>query len=158
MQEKDPLLEQAAERVAAAHEALVKALFLLHYRPESRTLKEIASYLGTVADNFKAGKRDEGLRLELVDRRWAARVMGRNLSTEKKMALTKARAVLAQKRAFLKTGVLPKDQNPIGPPEALGEAIVPGEEIKPDAVASIISSPSSLHNDSPVPTEVASMS
>ncbi|ATC65167.1 hypothetical protein CMV30_15065 [Nibricoccus aquaticus] len=104
MEEPDPLTVQAAVKIAEAYEALVKATFFLNFRKESKQLQAIASYLEKVADQLKAGNRNAGLALELVDRKWAARILGTNGSAEKKRSLIKAREALARKRHFQRTG------------------------------------------------------
>jgi hypothetical protein len=123
MADPDLLLEEAAESVEAAVHSLQKALFLLNYRPQSRSLQDITSYLSKVSDRFKDGKRDEGLALELVDRKWAARVMGSYLNTGKKQGLQKARETLALKRKLLRQ--------------------------KPPSTIATIPLPSAPHSDSP---------
>lgn len=90
-------LGAAARHLENANTSLAEAVRALRFHDRSRVLLELGKRLGEMASHFREYRLNAGLAVALVDPSAGARAMGRSRSDKKLAALTKARAVKAQK-------------------------------------------------------------
>lgn len=91
-------MHAAADNLDKAHTHIKEAVMHILRPREAERLWILAERLGKIAVEFRAGRRNAGLRLPLIDPRNGAAAMGSSKSEKKLVALAKAREVLAAKR------------------------------------------------------------
>ncbi|MFA6286144.1 MAG: hypothetical protein WC661_02070 [Opitutaceae bacterium] len=94
---KDPY-QLALCKVDGALTGILEITRLLNDNPGVEDLAHVAKYLRELAKQLRAGNRGAGIRVGLVDRKIAAKIMGGSVSAKKLEQLAKAREVRARKR------------------------------------------------------------
>ena len=93
----DPYLK-AVSKLNVALTAVLEVKRLLNFSKGVSDLNFVEAYLRALADQIVKGNRAGGIMVALVDKKAAARVMGRSTSKKKLAQLVRARESLAQKR------------------------------------------------------------